>query len=1202
MPKSPEAYLSSPVMDPFVAGALRIAPMAKQVLDRYRANKVSQTLDRLVRADLIGDDSLTPSTAQQLADEWGHVHDDPLAATLVDRLLHERDVRYLDALAVRSNKLLAGLELLPLEPDAVAERLVRAVRNSYIAAQRDDRQAIQAAATATLTAIEDLPQRADFTRLAETVTRGAGRPAPLLILPGDVGADEERLLAEARVQDRDAAAELARLLNAGGHARLAQFVVGQKSTVDDRSAVFWLFAGRILALRRDLCSAQAAFERRAAHPDVPDRTDAIVTAARAAWLDGRPEDADSLLADAAVTTQLDHPAVVLFAAERETDHERRLELLDAVTPTTDRDRGRAEGLRAGALLILEKYDESRAAAAASIAADPHGAGPELAAAIEIQRARALHPERDRDDRPLLDAIAFFEDLATEADAHDEPGFAGLARARAAIGYGLIGDRATAEAKIDEAIAVGPTALALPPTRAMLVDAAVALEDAERAERLLAGAPDDQEGRFLQISVRLQIGDDLPAAIADLDAFIADLEEGPVRREARLMRLLAAEHPDVPLDESVAEGLEDGNRLLAHVRATRALSTGDTAVARQALAGLTDARTLALQRDIAIAENRPDDAIRWQTTLARRQPAGANELRLAAMQGQNGKYVDAIATARSLATDDRRATALRANAYAIAAQAAFDSSDWHRLEDIADRWGELAPNSADPRWSEALALARQGRHAEGLAHIDAHKLEPDTLSRSHLYAELIARGVPNPAERLRRMADLSDAAGRPENLEQAFVFSLLQTPDTDRLQDHELLARFHETLEKSPTAESNTTAIRPHTFDLEKDDPEQVLQQLAAVTPKADPAHEQTRREVQDGVRRGEQPIAMLAALTRRGVGEIIVRNGAHPLSVFDAATFELETGAARRALDAGAASLDETACVTLGELEAALADGLLALLPGAAIGQLTRDCVTRPVASRPAGKQVAIMHVDAEGEPQMYEEDPATVDRIRAAEDAAAAIAARLTVVPDPLPPGEDNLSRLLAASDDRTSFDAIINALAVARDQRVPVYSDDRVVRRMARGFGLEAFGTLSLIDAARGADLIPDEQAVTTAMAILDLGVWSSALSPEVYVELVRRNDWDLGRMGRALLADEAVLRVYPRMVHNAALLITLAREAPHKLDVWATAITSSYVHILNSDQATTTTRLAAVIDAIRDQGQCDGEIAITVRQALGRVDLPD
>ena len=60
----------------------------------------------------------------------------------------------------------------------------------------------------------------------------------------------------------------------------------------------------------------------------------------------------------------------------------------------------------------------------------------------------------------------------------------------------------------------------------------------------------------------------------------------------------------------------------------------------------------------------------------------------------------------------------------------------------------------------------------------------------------------------------------------------------------------------------------------------------------------------------------------------------------------------------------------------------------------------------------------------------------------------------------------------------------------------------------------------------LIGPADAETIARLILDLGVWSAALDPIVYVDVARRAEFDLERCGRPLLADEALLREDPRI----------------------------------------------------------------------------
>src|SRR4051794_16155914 len=96
--------------------------------------------------------------------------------------------------------------------------------------------------------------------------------------------------------------------------------------------------------------------------------------------------------------------------------------------------------------------------------------------------------------------------------------------------------------------------------------------------------------------------------------------------------------------------------------------------------------------------------------------------------------------------------------------------------------------------------------------------------------------------------------------------------------------------------------------------EDLVEKLAAAQPKTTQEQADARQDFIDGVRLGRIPVALLAAMVGRGTAETILRNGAHPLAVFDDETHEAELAAAQRGLDQAAAAWDETACIVVAQL------------------------------------------------------------------------------------------------------------------------------------------------------------------------------------------------------------------------------------------------------------------------------------------------
>jgi predicted nucleic acid-binding protein len=1148
-----------------VALILKLAPLAKRQLDTYRRSNPSRTLDRRVQAELESDPDLGPTNTDALLNEWLHVHNDPRGAVVIAGLLLHGDVAYLEALRIRATELLSGLETLPLGVPATVDRLVSAVANNFVAAQKADAEAVQVGTSAVLSAIDPLVRREDLANALERLQEMLTPPPPRVLLLASSFDEAQQRHLDALIQiDQSAAGRLAELLDARGIDGLTQTVRSPPGWATDQCADFWRTSGRILAEAGRLADAEQAFAREAERPDVEDRAAALIDAARCAEADRRSDGtsvADAYLA-AAQETAADNPFVLLFVANRAEDPDERLALTDAVPVGQDRQVARRENQRAMALLALKRYEEAHAAAAASIAAVAEGGGRELATLTTILEAHSKLPLRDADDRPLMDAVAYQLSLHGEACNSGRKAMGGVAGARAALGTAVLGDRAAALELIDW-IASDDELLVEQEARSALIEAALTIGDAERAQRLLPESDGTPESRLAHATVKLFSGVDRPTVAAELDALIEEAEPGDLRTQAVVMRLLAADDRSVSFDPSIAEGVRDGKRLLAHTQAARAMAASDYHSARAAVAQFDDPASLSLRSEIAEHDNALPEAIALQATLTRRQRTASNLLRLAALRARAGDFRGAIRDALRLATDDRKLLSAREHAYFLAAQAAVDGDEFEELEDITDRWSELSPDDEDPRWAHVFALARQDRHGEALASARVAGVEPTLDANRHLlWAELLMYGAANGTERMRSLMELSDRFGRPEELERAFIGGVLKTPSSDRGEDDaEVVARFQEAMVTFEERFPKSDAVKAIPVASE-DDGAALIEKMAALQRGETQEQVDARQDALDGLRQGRVPVAFVAGIVGRGTVETVIRNGSHPLAVFDRPTAETELAAASQALDCAAASWDETACVTVAELPDDHARRIEALLPGSRIGQAVRDALADEVRGQMGGEQVAVMQILPDGTPRIVEENPETVTRVREVQTAANQVAGRLSTSPDRADVGDDKLATLLKDATLAKPLAAVVSALVTARSHGLPVFSDDRVVREYARAFGLPTFGTIALVDAAQQRGRLESEKAAEIVTAVLDLGVWGAALEPAAYVDVARRTGFDIDRCARPLLADEALMRADLRIVQNARLLGAIAAEAPDRLEQWASLAVNSYRELLDLD----------------------------------------
>jgi len=1189
LPRCRYRFLGSPMSIITVATILEAGPLAAEALRNYRRLDKAKTLNRLVLAELENDESLNGELTESLKSEWLSAHEDGLVAAILAGLLDRGGPVYLEALKERLAEVIADSGTLPVSEDAAVTRLVAAVNNNHVAAQKDAIEATQRSTTTMLERSDALEEN-----LKSHIDQAAqARPARVVVFANDVDPDLQRRIAALNQADEVGAGHIATAVKSGGIEALAPIAKVPPSWAAERGPDFWRTVGRLLASKGMYPAAQAAFEHEANCPAVVDRVEALMAAARSAEIDGRPTDADTFV-ETAKQINAEHPSVALFEADREGDPAASLELVEAVAPTSPEQGVRRELMRSTCLLRLGRYGDAKKAAELSFNADPHAGGRELTGLALILLARENLPARDEDDRPLIEATEYQWSLHEGLLEAGRFALAATAGARAAVGYAVLGDWSKARETIDAVKGLDGGELPVD-ARSLLLDAAIVMGDSERAKPLLGSVADPVERVVAEALVDLSDGGDAAAIVESLDEVLADLPAGEQRVRAIRIRLTAAARAELPVDADLISEVPDSERLKAELDAGAAVANKDFEAAALALAPYDDVAALAYRVDIAEEAGNISGAVGLQRALVRKHRTARSVLRLAQLRAHVGDHAGAIDEAVRLASDERKSISARDTGYSLACQVAVDASDWEKLEDLTQRWMALVPDDRSAQFARTLALARVGRHKDARDYAQSVGLEPAQFGNQHrLFAELCLFGYEDKWEGLRALIELSDRFGRPQELELALISGVMGTPEDER-DDDEVIPRFQEALETFEERFPDSDAMRKISVD-ENESAEHLLDKIVAAQPKTTREQQDAFDEFYDGVRLGALPVAFLAALAGRGTVDTIMRNGARPMAIFDQELHDAELKAAEAALEGAAATWDETACMTSAELSEASSKRIAAALPGSTVGQSVRDSLVGKVRSRPAGKQAGTIHVGVDGNVRIYEEDEAFVDRVRTTEDGAAALAEIWDAHPD----SQDNerkIAALIGGEDRPGPVRAFASAIMAAQDLGVPLYSDDRVVRALAREEGVHAFGTITLIDAMQRGGLLDRTTTESILHEVIDLGIWGLLLAPTSYVAAARRAGFSLQRCYQPLLGDEVAMRADPRFLHNAALLASVAAEAPQELDAWATAIVSTYAKVFEVDShAAAAVLLAQLLDPNK-AGTDDAarQLVMTVAAAL-------
>ncbi|EHN10566.1 hypothetical protein PAI11_25850 [Patulibacter medicamentivorans] len=535
--------------------------------------------------------------------------------------------------------------------------------------------------------------------------------------------------------------------------------------------------------------------------------------------------------------------------------------------------------------------------------------------------------------------------------------------------------------------------------------------------------------------------------------------------AYTLMIAAASDLDLPWPEAASTMVEaDHPTAVAYAQAKRLQLEGNQADADQLLrrhaSDDPDIARVLIER--LIQDERWPQAIGMARRLAHASGAGDDRLLLARALAGAGQAAESERELRALAHDAEETVFVRSLAFAgLALQLAPRA--YGELERLTADWLEADPDSVDAAWQRAFALARLARHPEALALAEGRDLTPARAEQAQLLAEIYMR-TQSPVEATRRLAELSDLFDRQVEALEALLFrTASQIPGEI---EPPLRTRITETVEtfavKFPTSRAIVT-IRP-----DGDDRESLLKALREHVRPERSAEEGANQQVNDG----QMPVAFLADTVGYPVCWVWGRRQHPPLSFGDPAEHNQETQVAAQALGSPV-TWDSTSIVVVASLPETIAAQIERELPASVVSQACLDDCS----------DAAGTLTDRDSEQRYHLEDDGFhvtnlgrdyLDRERARLTEALEIARTLQVLPNLDPGHPDRYDDLIDEVHGSRPFDTVATTLLVSRRTGLPIFSDDRTVRRLARSEGIETFGTLALIDAMRQVGTLTDDEAI--------------------------------------------------------------------------------------------------------------------------------
>ena len=1137
-------------IDPLSAG-IELIPLAGDQLRAFRAKNEIKTLYKDVEAD-VRRTQLPPGSTDQVTARIRALNVDPRLCWGLTRML-EGDVQVRSAMHKRLAELLR-FEDPALDEHELAKTVLGAIERNLHRAKRDDREAGHLEGELTRGEIREL--RGELREVLDgggtplTGTEAAaisGGAMNLVRALAELQPDQARMFERLEATDSQGATRLQQAIAAGGPERVAELIEAPQDWLENGTARLWESAARLAASVGRAEQAQRGYERAAEHAGVEDRARALVRAGRTALLRGETAAGDALIARAR-GVDADNPAVLLHDATICNDSGEALELLARVVPADDEQGAMCELLRASQLVTRREYGEARAAVTRARALQADDDADELDAVIDLAETQgALHDGQEPDTPRMQSAGSVFERLVGEAARQQRLEAAGTLAGHAAQAYALAGSMRDGNRVLDLALADERMCAATEARRA-LAQGAMLLR---RFDTALALVPPSEEPEDLLARAAARIIGGSSVARREAVAEITPLLDtsGPERDQAAFLILcVAAEDTSMPWDER-AERLVDQQRPVAaaFLRAERLSEEGDFEGAEARLrAHSQDADALRFLAHLAERQDKHDVFLRLAETLVERTGSASDRILFATALARDGQQPRAIEQLRAIARDPNAPPDERIRAFSRAAALLQEARSFRELERLAREWAK-SDSDPYPRWLVLLSLAARFDHAG--AYAAWHELdEPkaDSEGRAQLLGEIFMLAA-EPVEGLRMLCELSDAHGRPETLEAAVILGSLRIHEpVDEEMPDELAKRVGESFETFPERFPESKRLRTITLDPE-DPVGSILAELGEqLGHRADRAP-----AMYEGVRTGGSATAMLAAVSNRSVGEVMMSLPALPLSYPDDAFERLDRADAAAAYDAGGAVWDESALFIAGGLGEPLTRMLWSALPASRLARATLDAAAGD-ATAPRGEhegrlfvQDGVLATAERDEEQQRAEDlrrKGTLD-----------LARELQLLPSPKDrPADDGTLRALAeiaGKEGPVAVRAWAETLLGAHAHGMAIYSDDRGVRAGARQLGIPAFGTLAMVDVLAERGQIADADAQRVRERLLEHGAWGLRPTPGELERMARDTGWQPTGGLHAALADRGTWLSLGARWADVLLgfLDRVAAEAPEHMDRW-------------------------------------------------------
>lgn len=876
----------------------------------------------------------------------------------------------------------------------------------------------------------------------------------------------------------------------------------------------------------------------------------LVAAAVSAGAAGAKEESAELLKEAKNLAPA-HPALAIAEARNGSDGQLMLERLTDVEPESERQRAVLHATRARAHLLLNQLTLSKQEVELARAADPEHLAVKEVAAMQ-QRAEAFESAKsgNPDQKLFLGAGESYEALAEAIIPRKSPDDLARVLALAAQCLALADRRPRAIELLKEAAELEETPAEV---RNMLAEAAGMCGDGELAAGFTDGPEGDPHSRIAWAESQLLTDSDSQAqalAVRLLEELLAS-EDEDVRAKAGFVLLAGSlDNSSVDWSERAAGVVgEHSPATLGLFRAQSLEAKGDLKGAEaELLAFGSDARALRLLRDYAARQENWTVARDRARELFKKSERITDRLALAQAIAQAGEPERARGEFLAVAHDESADESMRAKAFSGAVEIEAGARSYEVVRQLALEWHEALPEDSNAIWNLVFALARLARHPEAYTLVQKLGPDPDTPQRAALLAEVLSRAVPGETA-IREIAALSDRYERKvEALEGILINSALTSDGSAEEVPEELVERVRESVATFPERFPDQQFMRVFEAPTTREGFENLLKEAGAQD------RAKLQAEVLQEVIDGRQPVNTIAAIGPGDIGSAWLRLGFLPLGFAMDATDASDQEAAEQALGA-AAVWDASSIFITGGLGRDHKATVRGLFPGSQIAIETLEDIDGAAATLPQREAGETVQDSASGEfLGIREKAEDEVARHRAMITGMLEVARELTVGP-----ALDTSDPEVAAAyqENQTSWNAMVASLALAKSSGMPLFSDDRWIRQIAKSMGVPAFGSLALIKVMHAENVITSERRSELRQWLSAGFGWGVSPTSSELSTAVRESDGLLTWYLRGALNDRAAWRATPGtyMRELVAMLSAVCESEEGDVRLWVRRILEGF-----------------------------------------------